>query len=169
MNYLKREKSVVDAIFLIALLGVFILSSLFIVLFGARVYKKSAENMGINYSSRTALAYVTQKLRQHDYTGGVEITLIDNCPVLKLNQTYNDELYCTYLYEDEGYLKELTSKDDVGLIKSAGKNILEIQSFRAKKLSDSLYGFEIIDSHGSDISFNVSLYSYTIGGDEANE
>ena len=166
MNLLKRQKSIVDVIFMIAVFGVFMLSALFVVLFGAKVYKRTAHDMTTNFNSRTALAYVTEKIHQHDRRGGVDITIEDGKPLLKLTQYINSDEYCTYLYEYDGYLKEVTAKGDVALLKSAGKNIIPLCDFNAVKKSDSLYYFRMMDEEGNETRFYVSLYSYTEPADE---
>lgn len=166
MNLLKRQKSIVDVIFMITVFGVFMLSALFVVLFGAKIYKRTAHDMSVNFNSRTALAYVTEKVHQHDRRGGVDITIKDGKPVLKLTQYINSDEYCTYLYEHGGYLKELTAKGDIDLVKSAGKEILKISEFTAQKENDSLYRFVIADDEGNETQFYVSLYSYSYGTGE---
>lgn len=166
MNLLKRQKSIVDVIFMITVFGVFMLSALFVVLFGAKIYKRTAHDMSVNFNSRTALAYVTEKVHQHDRRGGVDITIKDGKPVLKLTQYINSDEYCTYLYEHGGYLKELTAKGDIDLVKSAGKEILKISEFTAQKENDSLYRFVIADDEGNETEFYVSLYSYSYGTGE---
>ncbi len=166
MNLLKRQKSIVDVIFMITVFGVFMLSALFVVLFGAKIYKRTAHDMSVNFNSRTALAYVTEKVHQHDRRGGVDITIKDGKPVLKLTQYINSDEYCTYLYEHGGYLKELTAKGDIDLVKSAGKEILKISEFTAQKENDSLYRFMIADDEGNETEFYVSLYSYSYGTGE---
>ncbi len=161
MNMQKRDRSIVDVIFMITVFGVFMLSALFVVLFGARIYKKTAHDMSVNFSSRTSLAYVTEKLHQHDRKNGIEIIKDSSGPVIKMNQFVNSDEYCTYLYEHEGYLKELTVRGDVGLVRNAGKNILKLNSFESTKISDSLYRFNIEDDEGNATEFYVSLYSYS--------
>jgi hypothetical protein len=161
MNSVRREKSIVDTIFVFMIFGILMLCALFVVLFGARIYKKTAHDMDVNFNSRTALAYVSEKVHQHDRKGCVDVTINDGKPVLKLIQYVNDDEYCTYLYPDEGYLKELTAKGDVGLIRSAGINILKLNDFKADKISDSLYRFNIRDEYNNNTEFYVSIYSYS--------
>ena len=161
MNLLKRDRSIVDVIFMITVFGVFMLSALFVVLFGAKIYKKTAHDMSVNFSSRTSLAYVTEKLHQHDHKNGVEVIEDTKSPILKMTQFVNSDEYCTYLYEDNGYLKELTVRGDVALVRSAGKNILKLNSFESTRISDSLYRFNIEDDEGNKTEFYVSLYSYS--------
>lgn len=161
MNLLKRDRSIVDVIFMITVFGVFMLSALFVVLFGAKIYKKTAHDMSVNFSTRTSLAYVTEKLHQHDHKNAVEIIEDEKGPILKMSQIVNSDEYCTYLYEYDGNLKELTVRGDVDLVRSAGKNILKLKSFSSTKVSDSLYRFNIEDDEGNKTEFYVSLYSYS--------
>ena len=161
MNLLKRDRSIVDVIFMITVFGVFMLSALFVVLFGAKIYKKTAHDMSVNFSSRTSLAYVTEKLHQHDRKNGVEFIEDTEGPVLKMSQFVNSDEYCTYLYEYDGYLKELTVRGDIDLVRSAGKNILKLNSFSSTRVSDSLFRFNIEDDEGNKTEFYVSLYSYS--------
>lgn len=161
MNLLKRDRSIVDVIFMITVFGVFMLSALFVVLFGAKIYKKTAHDMSVNFSSRTSLAYVTEKLHQHDRKNGVQIFEDSTGPVLKMSQFVNSDEYCTYLYEHDGYLKELTVRGDIDLVRSAGKKILKLNRFSSTRVSDSLYRFNIEDDEGNGTEFYVSLYSYS--------
>ncbi len=158
-NHNKREKSIVDALFILVTFGVLMICALFIVLFGARVYKKTAHDMNLNFTSRTALAYVSEKMHQHDRHGCVDVMIDDGHPVLKLTQYINSDEYCTYLYSHEGYLKELTAKGDIGLIRNAGKNIIRLNDFTAARINSSLYRFNITDEEGNRTEFFVSLYS----------
>ncbi len=161
MNSVKKEKSIIDTIFVFMIFGILMLCALFVVLFGAKIYKKTAHDMDVNFNSRTALAYVTEKVHQHDKKNCVEVMINNGQPVLKLKQYVNGDEYCTYLYDYEGYLKELTAKGDIGLIKGAGINIIKLNEFRAEKISDSLYRFYILDEYNNNTEFYVSIYSHS--------
>ena len=63
MKSTRRDKSIVDMLFLLALFGVFLISALFIVLFGANIYKKTVNDMDANFSARTSVSYITEKIR----------------------------------------------------------------------------------------------------------
>lgn len=161
MNFSKREKSIVDVLFILALFCAFLVSALFIVLFGARIYRSTVADMETNFTSRTALSYITEKMRQHDTVGGASVTFIDGQPVLILNQENDNVNYCTYLFSHDGYLKEITAKESFEFDFSSGQNILALSDFTAKEISDSLYQFQITDIDGNRIDFFVSLYSHT--------
>lgn len=170
MNFAKRDKSIVDFIFIIALFGMFAITGLFVVLFGARVYQSTVAGMDANYSSRTALSYITEKIRSHDYTDGVLVTnaVGDDNSVLMLYENVNDRRFVTYMFVDDGYLKEYTAGEDYDFHYDDGMKILKMDKFKVTKIEDSLYGVEITDEYGEDINFFVTLYSGT-DGEDTNE
>lgn len=164
MNFSKRNKSIVDFLFILALFGAFAITGLFVVIFGARVYEKTVRSMDSNYSSRTSLSYVTEKIRAHDMTDGIEIVKINTSldgdkTVLKLYETVNDRRFVTYLYMNEGYLVEFTADENYDFDYNNGTKIIEIKSFDALKVSESLYNIDITDSFDHETSFFVTLYS----------
>ena len=62
----QRSSHIIDLLFVLSLFCVFTVCAFLVVSIGANVYRATAENMENTYSTRTALAYVTEKLRQHD-------------------------------------------------------------------------------------------------------
>ncbi|MCR5106835.1 MAG: DUF4860 domain-containing protein [Lachnospiraceae bacterium] len=161
MNFRKREKSIVDLLFILTLFAVFMLCSMFIVLFGAKIYKKVVSDSEINYSARTTQAYITEKIRQHDSTGGVDVIYEGEKPVLRLYENYDGAIYYTYLYEDDGYLKEITSPERYEPSYPNGQRILPINSFNADKISSSLIKFNITDCYDKKYEFYSTIYSGT--------
>ena len=158
---LTRNKPVVDILFLLALFCVFLLSALFIVLFGAKIYRSTVSDMNENFKSRTALSYVTEKMRQFDHSGAAYVLHYEDKPVLVLNETLNDTEYSTFLYEKDGYLVELTTRADYEFDFPAGTKIVEIRGFNVEPVSDSLYRFTVTDASGEDITYYVAEYSHT--------
>ena len=161
MNFRRRGRSIVDMLFILALFAVFMISALFIVLFGARIYKRIVADSDTNYNARTSIAYISEKIRQHDTRDGVDVIFDGDKPVLRLTETYGGVDYYTYMYELNGVLKEITSPAEYEPIYSAGQNILEVTSFQVEKVNDSLYKFDIQDVDANDINFYVTLYSRT--------
>ena len=161
MNFAKRNKSIVDFLFILALFGAFAITALFVVLFGARIYESTVNNMNSNYEKRTAMSYVTEKIRSHDYTDGANVD--ETGSILKLYQTTGDKKYVTYLFVADGYLKEFTADEDYDFDYKAGTKILAVKDFLVKKETDSLYRFNITDTNGEKTEFFVTLYSDTDG------
>ena len=102
MNFAKRNKSIVDFLFILALFGAFAITALFVVLFGAQIYKNTVSNMNTNFEKRTAMSYLTEKIRSHDYTGGADVADLKSLredgehSVLKLYQDIGDKRYGSF-------------------------------------------------------------------------
>lgn len=172
MNFAKRNKSIVDFLFILALFGAFAVSALFVLLFGSKIYQKTASDMQANFEKRTALSYVTEKIRSHDYNGGADVADFDmnasdsgDHTVLKLYQNINDKTYVTYMFVAEGYLKEFTASEDYDFDYESGTIILPVTEFKVRKESDALYNFIIVDENGERTQFFVTLYSASDGED----
>ena len=162
MKFGKRDKSIVDALFLLALFGVFLICALFVVLFGAKIYKNTVKSSDDSFITRTSYTYITEKIRQNDNSKGIKISEDGANSVIILTRSVNDKDYATYLYCDDGFLKEYTTLASNELMKSAGTNIIEMDSLNANKCNENLYKFSL--SQGElNTSFYVSVSSY-IGG-----
>ncbi len=158
---MKQEKHfIVDVLFVLALFGVFTLSALMLVTIGSEVYRRTVDDMGTNFETRTSVAYITEKIRQNDYLlpedfdtsfENVSISTLSGEPALMLTQNINSEIYCTYLYLHDGYLKELFMKSDSYLGDSpleAGQNIMELSSFTMEQVQNNLLALELTTPKG---------------------
>lgn len=164
MNFAKRDKSIVDFVFILALFCAFMITALFVVLFGSKIYQRTVSDMDRNYASRTALSYITEKVRSHDYTGGADVADIDDVSVnghsiliLYTESEYGS--YATYLFVKDGYLKEYTAPREDEFDDARGTDILPIKEFAVNKENDSLYSFHVVDGNDDAMDFFVSLYS----------
>ena len=100
---MKQEKHfIVDILFVLALFGVFAVSALSLVTIGADVYQHTVEDMSVNYESRTAVSYITEKVRQNDAADSILLTTLENVPALCMVSQLDGDTYCTYLYLYDG-------------------------------------------------------------------
>jgi len=174
MKFGKRDKSIVDALFLLALFGVFLICALFIVLFGAKIYKNTVKASEDSFFTRTCYTYITEKIRQNDNANGVKIygSMDSDIPdsvkpllesegstVIELTKSIDDKNYITYLYINEGYLKEYTTTEGNKVNPAVGNQIIEMSSMRAEKCTRNLYKFSMFDKNGQMTSFYASVTS----------
>lgn len=164
MNFSKRKKSIVDLMFIIALFGAFAITGLFVVLFGANVYKTTVKSMDANYASRTSLSYITEKIRSHDCIledgrEAVEVRNVDGKTILLLKEGVNDRIYVTYLFEKDGYLKEYTALEEFDFNYDAGTEIIKAKTFDIQRIKKALYHIDIVDDFDNSMSFYVALYN----------
>ena len=60
----RQQRHIIDILFVLALFGIFALSAIFLITIGANIYGKTMNNMERNFDTRTALAYITEKVRR---------------------------------------------------------------------------------------------------------
>lgn len=155
----KQTAHIIDFLFTIALFGVFAASALLAVIIGANVYKSTTKNMSDNYNNRTSMAYITEKIRQHDESQGVAVENIDGYTCLLFHQTYEGEGYTTYIYADGGWLRELFIRDSLGFSPEMGEAVIEIQSFNIHAAASGLYQLSLVDGSGQSTQMYISVRS----------
>ena len=156
MRFQTRSRHVIDFIFPIALFFVFAASSLVVLILAADIYGSTTNQLQANDENRTALSYISEKIRQNDAGDAPEIATVEGIECLALAADYNDVPYTTYIYEYEGMLKELFARDDASVSLKDGKDIMEISSLTILQIDDRLYQFITVDSQDREDSLVVS-------------
>lgn len=166
---MKQERHfVVDILFVLALFAVFTVSALVLVTIGANVYQHTVQDMSRNYDSRTAMAYITEKVRQSDrlLTSGqpaVKLGTLENQPALILTDEIDGDEYITYLYLYNGWLKELYIRQDSypgENIAEAGQNIMKLQSLEYRQTAENLLTVSMTTPDGETKQLYLSLHCY---------
>lgn len=140
-----KRRHMIDLLFPVALFFVFTLSAVTLILLAAGVYRATTENSSLQYTSRTSLAYLSEKIHQCDENGGVFLGTLDGYDALVLEQTYGEDTYHTYIYACEETLKELFIRDGVEAAAKNGRTILEVKDFSMEQVSDRLLRFTCTD------------------------
>ncbi|MCR4850565.1 MAG: DUF4860 domain-containing protein [Lachnospiraceae bacterium] len=155
----KQNRHIIDILFVISLFAMFVLSAVFLISIGARIYSNTMDNMNSNFDSRTAVAYINEKVHQSDVSGNVRIGDFDGCEAIIITNYVKDLEYITYIYEYEGYIRELTVRKDIALSPAAGSTILGVKEFSLDGISDTLFKCEVNIDGEDDYSFYVSTGS----------
>ena len=139
---------------------VFTLSALIVILFAAQIYQQTVADAAMNYNATTSLAYVREKIHQHD-NGRVGTTVFDGCDAIVMREEINGETYATYIYAYDGMLRELFIKDEMAgnFSASSGQQILSVRDFSVTTLGDSLLSFSCEDKDGHEASACVGVYA----------
>lgn len=145
-----RKRHIIDLLFPIALFLVLAVSALFLVILAANVYQKSVAWEESNYTNRTCLSYVTEKIRQNDVNGGIEIGTFDGKPCLILRQNFGESFYVTYLYSYEGQLCELFTQEGASMHAADGQKILEIRDFKVTEQEEGIFRISCTDENGQE-------------------
>lgn len=160
MNQESSKHHIIDAVFVICLLLMFLLSSLTVIAIGASIYKKNVEQTSENYSQRISFSYVTEKVRQSDINGSIDVEKRFGENVLVLREEAGGEQYNTYIYDYDGYLMEFFARADVNnFFPQSGQKILKINSFDAEKISNHLLSITIEADDGSEDSVFIAIRS----------
>ncbi len=160
MNKKNINGHIVDLIFVISLLFLFALSALMLIALGSSIYSRSVEVMKNNYESRTAYAYITEKLRQYDSSGSISEYSLNGNDALRIISESEGHTYVTYLYTYEGALTELIARTGAGDIPpQQGQTIMDIKSMDVNTGSDGLVEITITLPDEQKIYFMVSKKS----------
>lgn len=160
MNLKRKNRSQgTDLFFTLSLFGVFAVSAFLLIMIGVQVYQSSVVSMEDTYSTRTSLAYVTEKIRQHDMAGSIFLEELDGKNALVLKDIVNDHTYFTYIYSDDSHLYELSVKEGNPVSSDLGEKILDVKNFSITPLADGFLEFSASDSEGNPVTLLLHLRS----------
>lgn len=154
MRQFGQKKHSTDLLFILALFCVFVASALMVVLIGANSYRSTTSHMQDAYTSRTALLYVCEKVRQNDAEGAVALGTIGDQTALTLTREYDGKNYVTYIYEYNHQLKELFVAEGLSVSPEQGQTILEVEQFEMEE-SEGLYRFTTYDQNGRQLNLSI--------------
>lgn len=150
---MQRKHSMIDLFFTLTLFCVFAVSALIVVVIGANVYRSTVAGMSENYSTRTAVAYVTGKVRENDRAGSVQLGILpcdSSVSALSLTRYGEPQSICTYIYFYDGALRELATTDAyaVNLDPSTGQVVAELENASFEQLENELFRFTAVGANG---------------------
>ncbi len=160
MNPSSNKRHVIDTIFVICLMLLFLISALTVISIGANIYKKNVATTSENYAQRVSIAYITEKVRQSDVDGNVYVQKLFDQNVLVFEQTVNGNVYNTYIYSYDGYLRELFARADLdNFYPQTGQKILKLDSFDIEKTNDNLLKATVTEEDGSKETVFIAVHS----------
>lgn len=154
-----KRRHMIDFIFPVGLLLVFALSALIVIMIAVRVYQSSVDNSFLNYTSRTGLSYISEKVHKNDVDGQVYIGEFDGHEALVMTQSEDGETYHCYIYADDGALKELYVKAGASADAAAGHKIMDVSDFTMEKISDGLFKISCTDEDKNTASTIIGVMS----------
>ena len=133
-----KKSAGLDVIAGLALVCVFAVCVLLTLSAGAGIYRDVSGVMEQQYTSRTALGYVTTKLHQSDARGAVSVTELEGLPALCVREELEGTAYVTYLYCWDGSIMELFCPESEMLASSEGERVVDAQSLHFTRRGDLL-------------------------------
>ncbi len=153
------KRFVVDILFVLTLFSVFAISMVFLLATGSNVYKNIVNNIGVNYDERTSEAYIINKLRQGDVGGNIKIGKFHDLNAVIIEEEVDNIIFSTYLYYDDGFIKELYTRQSLDFDPDLGDNIIPAKGFSMEQISDTLYSFTILTENGKEEKLFVHVRS----------
>lgn len=162
MHFKNRSQThTTDLLFTIGLFCVFSAAAFILVMIGIHVYEATVANMQDTYSTRTALSYVTEKVRQHDASDSVRLGELEGGTALVLSDELGGDTFLTYIYAEDDHLCELTVREGTQASRSMGEQIIQVQDFTMEDAGNGFLQFSASDSAGDTIRFLLHLRSGT--------
>ena len=163
MELNQKKNHMIDSVFVICLMLLFVLSALSVIAIGASIYKKNVALMADNNSHRIAAAYVTEKIRQADQKGGISVAELFGENALVMSEEVDGTVYNTYIYDYQGNLCELYAIEGSGtLYPQSGQKILEISSFDIASVSENIFNVKIVLEDGSEDNLYIAKRSKVV-------
>jgi len=117
-----------------ALFTVFALCLTLVLLMGASSFRGVSQRAEQQYSERTPLLYLSQKIRSFDRSDGVGIENINGITTLVLTEASYD----VFIYHHDGHIKELLVFHGDRIDLDIGIDVFAAQSMELERVSESL-------------------------------
>ena len=124
------KKNHLSGVLVLLVFAVFGVSVLLVLLTGADAVQTLSERDRQSYDRRTALQYITTRVRQADARGMASVRSTDGFDVLVLGEEIEGDRYETLVYCYEGYLRELFIEAGLEMDLEFGELILPVQEMR---------------------------------------
>lgn len=127
----ERKTQSIGSLAALVLFAVFAVCVLAVLLTGAGTYRRLTERDQAAFDSRTAVRYVTTRVRQADRAEGLSLRKIDSLDALVLTEEIDGEPYETWIYCYDGQLRELFVRGGTRVQPESGETILAMESLTA--------------------------------------
>ena len=160
----EARRSAIDILFTLALFCVFCASALAVVVIGANVYTTTAHNMQQNFSTRSALSYLTEKLHQSDVAGTVSLGEVEGTEALILTEAQAGGSYNTYIYSYNGAVRELLLPAGATPQLAAGQTVADAKTLTFADLGGGLLQATVTTADGDTQQVLLALRSGPVEG-----
>ena len=154
----EKKRNRMDSLIALMVSVIFALCVLMLILTGAGIYQRVVEKDSANYEWRTLVQYLTTHVHQSDRLGGVSTGSFGESDALILSESFEEETYYTYIYCYDGYIRELFTSADSGLLPVDGEKILEARELKTAD-RDGLLEITVTAEDGSSKTITLMLRS----------
>lgn len=163
LSHENKSKGIFDSVIITALFCVYVVSVIFVLISGIRVYRSAAAAMIERYEKKTLISYLTVKIRHYDASDSIGIGYAGKEEALVLTEKYGSEIFKTYIYCYEGSVRELFIRDSATVETGDGEIITAAENLEFDMLSPSLIKVTCAGGYGESCAF-IHLRSKSAAG-----
>lgn len=149
MKEITGQEHPAASVFSLVLFGIYVLFTLLVLLFSAKVYQTCVEARERNSNLYTAEAYVASKFRQHDDAETVFTEKFQGLDALCFRDEIDGADYLTRIYLQDNELKELFSAADSSAGAEMGMVVAELSDFRVTEEKKGFFRILMEDKRGN--------------------
>ena len=128
----RSDAGFLEIILIAALILLFGATTFTLVSAGGDAYDRLLEQRDIDITLRVALSYITTQLRQNDIAAAVQVRDGVSGEYLTLRRESGGEVYETRIYLDSGWLKEVSTFEDLPFDPESGSPITQLTGFTCR-------------------------------------
>lgn len=159
MRNVKGENSSISGLAVLLVFGIFAICVLFVLLEGGLSYEKVYADGQETYTQRTAMQFLSTKVRQAE--GQVSVMSLGDGDALCLDEEVDGEHYVTWIYCCDGWLREYYGVAGEMPDPQYGDMVLEL-SYMALDLSDDVLWIFAEDVQGQEMEMQLYLRSQEV-------
>lgn len=148
----RSEEHTLDILFALILFAVFTICAVLLVLLGARIYGRIGADTN-KMDAPVILSYLTEKLRSCE-TAEQILAEEDQLGILEMIE---GKEYVTWIYKEEGYLKETLCSREQEIVQNSGTKIAPIRQFSVQWTEEDFLEFCVEDDQGTRLSRGFSF------------
>jgi hypothetical protein len=148
-------------LFLVVIFLIFTFSALALLLLSVNFYRETVESSEKNENARGATAYIREVIHQNDNGGGVELAEFDGIPCLRIQ---TEDEYILYIYQMDGKLKELYTREGAQISAGDGQNIMELKELTMEEVQSGVFSITCEDASEQKDTVIISEKSSAGGG-----
>lgn len=134
----QRSRGAGTTLFTLLLILMFIISCFTLLLVGIRLYGKTSMHGNDGFNERTALSYITARIRRSDYQGIIKIVDFEGVSALAIQEEQEGLSYVTMIYAWDGQLRELLYRKGLSMSPEDGMPIIPVESLEFQKQENGL-------------------------------
>lgn len=159
---MKERKHSMEDLFILVTFLVYAIALLMFAFLGASVYRNVTSQMQQHQIQRAAESYLREKIRQHDRKDAIQIGEVEGQQALQITEQIEEKEYATYIYTDDGMLKELFISAEKEPRLQDGTAILELNNLTLEEEGDGYLKIRLQMDGGKEHSFLIRKRSDSV-------